>query len=787
VPKGPSLDPSEKRLAVRVEDHPLQYGEFEGVIPPGEYGAGTVMIWDRGTWSPAEASAPGESLRGGELKFDLAGQKLRGRFVLVRLRDGLTGSESRDWLLIKEKDDEVRAARGGDILVEQPLSVASGRGLDEIAAQPEEIWDMERARAEKRGRARHRAAERADVADLIGAEPGELPDRVEPQLASLSRVAPEGGEWLHEIKYDGYRFACRIDGDDVRFLTRNGHDWTDRLASLVEAAVELPVERAMLDGEIVFLEPTGTTNFQALQNSIRSGRTGSLVYYVFDLLHLDGIDLRRVPLESRKSVLSELVAPDRGRIRYSDHLVGHGPEFLRQAAKLSLEGIIAKRRDRPYRSTRSADWLKIKCVERQEFVVGGYTLPAGMRSGIGALGLEYVGRVGTGFTEASLEDLRHRLDAIALESSPFADDERALRKIGARFARPELVANVEFTGWTESGHLRHPTFRGLREDVDPAVVVREDAAEARASETDATPDVPDRALDALRGFYMTHPDRLFWPELGITKLTLASTFAQIVDWVLPHLTDRPLSLLRHPEGWHAEGFFQKHRSEGMPEGVRWTVLEDEGEEVLFIEDVVGLMGLVQMGVLEIHPWGARVDRPDRPDRCWFDLDPDPEVPWSRVVDAARLVHDQLERLGLESFVKTTGGKGLHVVVPLARRHGWKEVKAFSRAVARRIAAASPSAFTLSPSKRERTGRIYIDTARNGRGATAVGPYSPRARAGAPMSVPIGWDELSPGVRSDHFTVANLPRRIASVGEDPWAGLDRVTQSITARVRSALGL
>lgn len=800
VPKGPSLDQAEKRLAVHVEDHPIQYGDFEGVIPEGEYGAGTVMIWDRGVWKPERA--PTEAMDAGEIKFELEGEKLKGKWVLVQLKDRDSGKPGRDWLLIKERDEIMRSQNTGDILVEQPLSVVSGRSIDEIAEQPDQVWRMDEARAEDQRRTVR--SEMPDVSDLVGASEGPLPTDVTPQLATISALAPDGGDWLHEIKYDGYRFLCRIDDSGVVFLTRNGHDWTNRVPTLATAAGELPLESAILDGEVVFLESSGQTNFQALQNSFRHGQSGSLVYMVFDLLYLDGVDLREVPLESRKATLSAFLSTDRGRLRYSDHIVGNGELFYEHAAKLSLEGIVSKKRLRPYRPGRGIDWLKIKCSRRQEFVIAGYTLPAGMRTGLGALllgyyeegELRYAGRVGTGFTEASRDDLRARLDPIVRDESPFAEKLPELEKKGATFVEPELIANVEFTSWTEAGHLRHPTFRGLREDIEPTEVTREgdgtmgdDGSNDEAQADAAREQLENENLEALGDFQLTNPDRLFYPEQGITKLTLAAAYAGIVDWILPHVVNRPLSLVRHPEGYHREGFYQKHRMEGMPDAIRWTILDDEGEdqEVLYIEDVVGLMSLVQMGVLEIHPWGSKIDKPDRPDRVIFDLDPDPGVAWSVILEAARSIHDCLADLGLESFVKTTGGKGLHVVVPMTRRQTWDDVRKFARAVARRVAAETPSRYTLSPSKSERKNKIYIDTARNGRGATAVGAYSTRARAGAPMSVPLFWDELSPGVKSDHFTLTNLRRRVRSIGEDPWSGMDDVRQSITAAMRESLKL
>jgi bifunctional non-homologous end joining protein LigD len=745
VPKGPSLDPAEKRLAVHVEDHPLEYGNFEGTIPAGEYGAGEVVLWDRGRWDPV--GDPDEGYRRGKLKFTLHGDKLRGGWTLARM-GGRSGEGGKNWLLLKERDVEAREATAGDIVAERPESVAA------IARSP-------------------------------------LPERVRPQLAVVTDAPPSGDDWLHEIKYDGYRALCRVDGGRARMYVRSGQDWTDRFRPVARACAALPVETAWLDGEVVVLDDEGRSSFEALQQALGGDGREALRYVVFDLLHLDGADLRALALEQRKQRLAALVRRAAGdTLRYGDHVVGRGAAFLRQVCDHGLEGIVSKRRDAPHREGRHADWRKARCAGGGEFVIGGFTDPAGSREGLGALllgahedgGLIYVGRVGTGFSDATLRELRRRLDALEQPASPFA----AFPDVppATHWTRPVLVATVTFTNWTREGRLRHPVFVGLREDKAAAEVERDRPA-ARDSPG------PRRADETteVEGVRITHPDRVLWPEVEVTKIELARYYVGVAEWMLPQVAGRPLAVVRGPRGHVGTTFFQKHLAPGMPEPVRGVRIRDEeGEQDhLVIDDVAGLVALVQMDVLEIHVWGTLADEVERPDRMVLDLDPDEAIAWSVVVDAARAARLRLEHLGLESFVKTTGGKGLHVVVPLARRHTWSEMKAFARAVSADLARRLPDAFTINPAKAARRDKIYLDYLRNGRGATAIAAYSARARPGAPVSVPLAWEELDASLRPGAFTVRTVLERLAALPTDPWERLATVRQSITAPMRAALGL
>jgi bifunctional non-homologous end joining protein LigD len=743
VPKGPSLDPLEKRLAVHVEDHPLEYGDFEGTIPSGEYGAGDVVLWDRGRWTPIGDAADG--YRRGKLKFTLHGEKLRGGWTLARM-GGRASEGGKNWLLLKERDVEARPSTEGDIVVERPESVAA------IV---------------------HTA----------------LPERVQPQLATLADEPPPGDDWVHEIKYDGYRALCRIEDGRARVFTRSGQDWTDRFAPVAAACAHLPVDAAWLDGEVVVLDEDGRSRFEALQEALSTSR-GPLRYVVFDLLHLDGADLRSLPLEQRKQRLAQLLrrGGDDGTLRYGDHVVGRGAAFLHQAAEHGLEGIVSKRRDAPHHDGRHADWRKVRCQERGEFVVGGFTEPAGSRAGLGALllgahddgRLRYVGRVGTGFSDARLEELRRRLEALEQPDSPFESFPDVPPR--SHWARPEVVCEVTFTNWTRDGRLRHPVFVGLRDDKPAREVVRE----RTVRETAPAPRRADETIE-IAGVRISHPERVLWPELEVTKAELARFYVDIADWILPHVAGRPLAVVRGPRGHAGATFFQKHLAAGMPAPIRSVrIRDDDGDkDHLVIDDVAGLVALVQIDVLEIHVWGARADDVERPDRLVLDLDPDEELPWPIVLEAARAAHLRLEHLGLESVVKTTGGKGLHVVVPLARRQGWPETKAFARGVSADLARRLPEVFTINSAKAARHGKIYLDYLRNGRGATAVAPYSARARPGAPVALPVAWRDLVPRLRPAAFTVRTVVDRLGGQRADPWAGLASKRQSITDAMRSAL--
>lgn len=845
VPKGPSLDPSVKRLAVEVEDHPVEYGSFEGVIPEGEYGGGTVLLWDQGSWEPVDD--PHKGLRSGRLKFVLHGEKLQGRWMLVR-SNSYKGATKPQWLLFKERDDQARPTGEGDILDEQPLSVVSDRDLDEIAGAKDRVWSSNKKstrstaatttkRAAKKtvvhaatkkaaGTRTHSKASSKATPAIAGAKKKPMPKTIEVQLATLTKEPPQGEEWLHEIKFDGYRMICRKDGDQVRFISRNQQDWTSRLSSLAQSILQVPADQMILDGEVVALNDDGISDFQALQNVFRDKATADLKYYIFDLLYLDGQSLTELPLEQRKDVLAQLISeiPSDSSIRYSEHIAGSGEEFQKQACRLHLEGMISKRRDQPYHSGRGFDWLKTKCVKTEEFVIGGYTEPSGSRSGFGALlvgfhdenkQLKYAGKVGTGFDEHDLATLTKRLHSLERSTSPFAD---MRRKVGAvrtaHWVEPELVGQFTFASRTNEDRLRHASFQGLREDkaakevtMDRPVPIKTavrkskeehqmvakpsaSGAESSSGKTKSksksrtTTDLYDAAAEEFAGVRLTSPDKVLYPDGGITKLDLANYYHDIADWILPHLAHRPIVLVRCPEGQKKECFYQKHPSVGTPEILRRIPIQEKHrkEDYLVVDEPGDLIGLAQVGALEIHAWGSREDKLEYPDRLIFDLDPAPDVPWDRVVESARQIRQFLQDLGLESFVKTTGGKGLHLVVPIDRRHDWDDAKAFCKHVADAIVAADPDHYTANMSKAARGGKIFLDYLRNGRGATAIIPYSTRSKPNATISTPLTWDELSTRITSDHFTIANIRQRLTSLKKDPWEKIGKTRQSLTGALK-----
>jgi len=792
VPKGPSLDPKQRPLAVHVEDHPIEYGSFEGVIPKGEYGGGTVMLWDRGRWEPI--GDPAEGYARGDLKFRLHGEKLRGAWVLVRMNNksdkagkAAKTEDSRNWLLIKKKDDETRPVQSFNILAEAPFSVLSGRSMDEIAADPEAVWKDGCAVPTGSGKATRGAGSAPDPSALPGARRGVTPATVKPQLATRVDVAPPGDDWLHEIKLDGYRMMCRITAGEPRLFTRNGHDWTDRMPGIAKAASRLPVKDVVLDGEIVILDAKGISDFQALQNAFRRGTAATFVYYVFDVLFSSGYDLRRVPLIDRKAYLEALlrVAPLAApTIRYCDHILGGGPVVFEQAAASGLEGIVSKRAAAPYESRRTDSWLKVKAIHRQEFVIGGFTKASKGRSGFGALllghhdasgRLVYCGRVGTGFSDDTLASVHGELAKRLRSTPPFVNPDADPEPRVVHWVEPELVAEVTFGAWTDEGNLRHASFQGLREDIDAAEVVRE----APASPSDAS----------VAGVRISNPKRSVYPECGVTKLDVARYYEQVADRILPHVAKRPLSLVRCPLGLAGESFYQRELGEGFPKALRGlTIGRGKGQDhAIAIDDVAGLVSLAQMGVLEIHSWGCREDNLEKPDHLVFDLDPGPGILWEHIIAGAKFVRDRLGDLGLTSFVKTSGGKGLHVVVPLMRRTGWVGAKAFAKAVADDIVRAAPMNFVATMAKSQRDNRIFIDYLRNQLGATSVAPYSTRARPGATVSTPLRWEELSAEKTPADHTVVTVPRRLAELAHDPWDGFHEMRQSITAPMRRAVGL
>ncbi|MFC3169080.1 DNA ligase D [Paracoccus fontiphilus] len=753
VTKGPSLVAGEKRLAVHVEDHPLDYGGFEGTIPKGNYGAGAVIVWDRGDWVPID----GDYAKG-KLEFELKGEKLGGRWHLVRMR-GRRGEKRENWLLIKSEDEAARPGDAADILSERPESVKTGRTVEEVAEGAEE---KPKPAKPKPGRTR-KADEKAPAPR---AKKAPMPDFIEPALATLKPAPPTGSKWLHEVKFDGYRLQARLDGQTVRLLTRSGLDWTDRFgAEVTDALRALPAESAIMDGELVVESGAGSSDFSALQADLSEGRKDRFVFYVFDLMYLNGYDLREAPLIERKGVLEELVGTEPGRVRFSSHFGESGSMVLRHACRLSLEGIISKEADAPYRSGRGKGWIKSKCSDRQEFVVAGYVPSTTSDKLIGSLvlgvfeggALVHVGRVGTGFSQKIAGELRARLEGMRIEKSPFAGKLTADEARGVRFVRPDLVAEVEFRAWTADGLLRHASFRGLREDKAAAEVVRESG-----------PSKVGEPKPQKRRVTLTHPDRIYWPDEGITKEGLADYYAEVWPKIAPFIVGRPLALLRCPGGINGQKFFQKHAWNGISKHI--SQVKDPGkkaeEAMVAINDLDGLMALVQSAALEIHPWGSTVADWDHPDTITMDLDPGEGVAWEAVVAGAHEVRQRLADAGLEAFVKTSGGKGLHVVAPLKPKADWPAVKAFTKALAGAMAADDPEAYVATITKSRRKGRILIDYLRNQRGMTAVAAYSTRARPGAAVSMPVAWEELDQ-IGPAYFTVLNTPGRLAALDRDPW--------------------
>jgi bifunctional non-homologous end joining protein LigD len=784
VPKGPSYDPPQKRLAVHVEDHPIEYGSFEGTIPQGEYGGGTVMVWDRGTWEPI--GDMDESMAAGQLKFNLHGEKLVGRWVLVRMKP--KGNEkAENWLLIKERDEYVRPADEYDVVTARPESAASGRDMEQIAA-----------------------GEAAPVEPSAEADPepqdhpasavrGPLPTDAPLQLATLVDTPPGDEEWLHEIKYDGYRIRCAVEKGETRLLTRNGKDWTDRFPELAAAAAALPVESALLDGEVVVFGSAGVPDFGALQHALSRKDTKRVAYMAFDLLYLNGWDLLDAPLIQRKGLLRTLVdAAGNTPVRFTDHIGGHGERFHRETCTLSLEGSVSKKADAPYRPGRTRDWQKVKCLKRQEFVVGGYTEARGSRHGFGALllgvreadGLRFAGRVGTGFTDNDLDALSEQLAPLAADASPFAVEPN-VRDRALHWVTPEMVVEVSFQEWTEDGLVRHSSFMGVREDIDAADVRRESAAkEAGDASATGTGTPSGASSESASGVRITNPDKVLFPEIGLTKSSLVAYYEAVAEAMLPQMERRPLTLVRCPHGREGECFFQKHpEGKGWPRQVKTVEIAEKGGPAAYsyVEDPAGLIALVQLGALEIHAWNSRVDEPESPDRIIFDLDPGVDVSWETVVSSAELVRDALGALGFTGFAKTTGGKGLHVVVPIAPGLTYDEARALSRGLVDRLAAHDPDAFTAKMAKGARSGRVFVDYLRNAHGATAVRAFSTRARPGAPVSAPVTWEELGGIGDPTAFDTTSTPERLAALTKDPWTGYEDARTSVTDAHFAALGV
>lgn len=790
IPKGPSLDPGVRRLAVHVEDHPLEYATFEGNIPEGHYGAGDVIVWDRGVWTPQ--GDPHEGYRKGKLKFSLEGEKLAGSWNLVRTQmDG----KKEQWFLIKSRDEAAREESEYDIVTAEPDSVLSDRTLvPRKRGAKARVAETPPAPVKAPAKKRTPARRKAKVVALEGAVPAELPEHFKPQLATLVDTVP-GGDWRYEIKFDGYRMLARIDSGEVRLFTRNGHDWTAKMPQQAAALAGLGLESGWLDGEVVVPNEEGTPDFQALQNAFEAGRSGSILYYLFDMPYLNGMDLREVALEQRRAALREVLErSDSELLRFSEDFTEQPDSILESACQMKLEGLIGKRAGSTYTSRRSSSWVKIKCSNRQEFIIVGYTQPKGTRTGFGALllglhddkgELRYAGKVGTGFNHATLQSLHKKLKKLEIDKSPLAKAPPAADARGAQWLKPELMCEVAYAEMTRQGVVRHSVFHGLRTD-KPAEAITHERAKPVAR---AKPNVADKA-DALGSgrIKISNPERVIDPSSGITKIELARFYAQIAPWALPQLQNRPLALVRAPEGITGELFFQKHVDKlAIPHITQLDpALDPKHGALLVIDSAEALVGAAQMGTIELHSWNAVAPDLEHPDRFVLDLDPDPALPWKRMLEATQLTQTLLDEIGLASFLKTSGGKGLHIVVPLDPVHDWSEVKSFSQAIARHLAKLLPSHFSAVSGPKNRVGRIFIDYLRNSRGASTVAPYSVRAREGLPVSVPIHRDELADLKGANLWTVRNLLERLQELGDDdPWAAIGKTRQRLTKKIRDRL--
>ena len=807
VPKGPSLDPKVKRLAVHVEDHPIDYATFEGSIPEGHYGAGDVIVWDRGVWIPQED--PAKAYAKGKLKFELQGEKLGGLWNLVRTH--MPGKQEQ-WFLIKHQDSAAKPESDYDVVAAEPDSVLSDRTIvpkkAKTAAKPKPVKKPAR-----------KVAAKQRSAQLTGAHKARLPDQLKPELATLVEKAPPG-EWSYEIKFDGYRIMARIDHDEVKLFTRNGHDWTHKLPKQAEALAALGLESAWLDGEMVVANEQGVPDFQALQNAFESNRSGNILYYLFDMPYLNGVDLREVPVEERRVALATVLKPNKDPLLRFSYAFGEEPEaLLNSACQMQMEGLIGKRLGSPYVSRRSSDWIKLKCKHRQEFVVVGFTDPKGARNAFGALllglhdrdsgELRYAGKVGTGFNETTLKHIYEQLKPLQVKKPAVVNPPTGFDAKGVHWLKPVLLAEVAFAEMTKDGSVRHAVFHGLRDD-KPAEDITEErpkavkavkAVKAQTSRKSAA-DKPATATKKKTAkaapapsqvglgdgkVRITHPDRVIDASSGTTKVQLAEYYASVAEWILPELKDRPVALVRAPDGIAGELFFQKNAERLAIPGITTLDKDVTGQPVMIINNAEALIGAVQMSTVELHTWNATTENLDKPDRFVLDLDPDPALPWKSMVEATQLTLSVLDELGLKAFLKTSGGKGIHLVVPLTRKHGWDEVKDFSHAIVSHMAKLLPERFSAVSGPKNRVGRIFIDYLRNGLGATTICAYAARTREGLPVSVPIFREEVAELKGGNQWNIHNVQERLAEVGDEPWADLKKTRQTITADMRRRVGM
>jgi bifunctional non-homologous end joining protein LigD len=838
VARGPSIDPADKRLAVEVEDHPLDYGDFEGTIPKGEYGGGTVMLWDRGYWTPEGAKPTQQAFESGDLKFTLEGSKLHGSWVLVRMRGDRFGGKRTNWLLIKHRDASSKPG-GTDALLNEDRSVASGRTMQQIAdgvgkrpkpfmlattklgpanavwvgksadegaerrapdtpVAPRPAQDSQSAKAAKPSRTGPSRTGPSRVKPVMAST---MPKFIEPQLAKLVDRPPDQSGWAHEVKFDGYRAQLRIEKGKVVIRTRKGLDWTERFAAIAKEAGAL--RDGIIDGEIVALDDRQLPNFGALQTALSEEKTDALVCYAFDLLFDAKEDLRTLPLSERKSRLETFLGNPaaNSRIRYVSHLVSNAEAVLASACKIGLEGIISKKLSAPYRSGRTDSWVKAKCRAGQEVILGGWTTEEdtvrSLLAGVNRDGrLDYVGRIGTGYGREAVKMLLPKLKKLTRERSPFTGANAPPKENNVRWLKPSLIAEIEFEGWTDSGMIRQAAFKGLREDKDPADVVTEmpaaepTAAEERtvqkksgAASPKRTRAAPKQAKSAAKsapaaggssafGVSISKPDKALWPDAGdgkpVTKLDLARYYEQVGEWMLPHLAGRPCSLVRAPDGIAGQNFFQRHAMAGMSELFDLVKVRGDKAAYVQIDRVEALAAVAQIGALELHPWNCAPNDPEVAGRLVFDLDPAPDVKFDAVIAAAAEIRARLEDVGLVGFCKTTGGKGLHVVTPLTggkKAVAWPIAKNFAHLICAQMAQDSPTRYLDNMSKLKRSGRIFLDYLRNDRTATAVAVLSPRAREGAPVSMPVEWREVKKGLDPKSFTVRTAPQMLSKL--KPW--------------------
>ncbi|WP_184330459.1 DNA ligase D [Povalibacter uvarum] len=820
VTRGPSVDPRDKRLAVEVEDHPLDYGDFEGRIPAGQYGGGIVQMWDRGYWTPQGDLDAQAQLKKGDLKFSLEGERLHGSWVLVRMRNDRTGGKRTNWLLIKHRDQFAREGAAAEKLLAEDRSVASGRRMAQIeagkgAAPKAFMTGKGRAKADAVWRSSRddtapEPAKRKAARKSASRSTARMPRFIEPQLCKLVERPPNDASWAHEVKFDGYRLQLRIQDGEAELRTRKGLDWTHKFPRIAAAAASLP--DSIIDGEVAALDDSGSPDFAALQAALSDGDTADLIFFAFDLLFAEGGNLQWQPLRDRKARLKTLLADQKkgSLLRYVDHFQTAGDAVLQSACRMNLEGIISKRLDAPYRSGRSGDWTKSKCRAGHEVVIGGWTHEAGhLRSLLVGVHrgrhLVHVGRVGTGFGGNKLRQLMPRLKALKSKVSPFGGDNAPRDAHDIQWVKPDLVAEIEFAGWTGSGNVRQAAFKGLRADKPAAEVEAEKPAPAESTavakpartrrgggKRSASARSTAAGPPTVMGVSISSPDKPLWPDAGdgspATKLDLAQYFEAVGESMLPHIEGRPCSILRAPDGIGDQIFFQRHAMPGTSNLLTLTKIEGDSKPYLQIDRVEALIAVAQTAGIELHPWNCRRGSPEVPGRLVFDLDPGPDVEFSAVVMAARELHDRLEALGLVAFCKTTGGKGLHVVTPLdsdgKKAVTWAQAKAFAQAVCGQMAADSPDRYLINMSKKLRGGKIFLDYLRNDRMATAVAPFSPRARAGAAVSMPIAWTQVKSGLDPMRYTIRSAPALIRK--STAWDGYDEGARPLMPAIKEIMG-